>query len=238
MEIKMRAVFEKEIRQYLVTPIGFIFVAVFFAFCSYFFIVGNLLTASADLSKLFGSVFSFLMILIPFLTMRTFAEERRLHTDQLLLTCPESIINIVLGKFAAAYVVFAIGCISFVPVFYILSVFDAIDILTIFGNILALFLIGGVFISIGLFASSLTENQIVAAIISYVIILGLWLIDYLRYYIQEELLIRIIEYLSFRAHFNILGSGVFYLSTLIYFISLTAFMLFFTRLSLDRARRR
>lgn len=232
----MKAVFLKEIKQYIVTPVGAVFVAAYFVFTGYYFVVGLLLPAQCDVSGLFNNMFSMLMVLIPLLTMRSFAEERRLKTDQLLLTSPESFVHIFLGKFSSAYCIFLVGSLSFVPALLVLARFNALDLLETVGNIVALLLVGGVFIAIGLFTSSVTENQIVAAVMSYVITLGLWLLDYLRYYFDNSFLSAIISYLSFRTHFSILESGVFQLSTVVYFLSVMALMLTLTCIIVEHRR--
>lgn len=232
----MRAVFEKELKQYIAAPAGAVFLAAFFAFTGYYFTVGVLLPAHADLSGLFSSVFSVLMVLIPLLTMRSWAEERKQRTDQLLLTSPVPVRNLVLGKFLSAFVIFLLGSLSLIPPVVVLADLGSFDVLETAGNFAALFLIGGALISIGLFASALTENQIVAAVVSYVIMLGLWLLDYLRYYTGEGLLTKMIEYLSFRSHFSLLGSGVFTLAAAGYFLSLVVLMLTLTCLIIEHRR--
>lgn len=232
----MSAVFEKELKQYIAAPIAAVFLAAYFAFSGYYFTVGVLLPAHADPGGLFGSVFSVLMVLIPLLTMRSMAEERKQKTDQLLLTSPELIRNIVMGKFLSALVIFLIGSVSLIPPVILMAGLGAFDLLETVGNFAALILVGSTFIAIGIFASALTENQIVAAVVSYVIMLGLWLLDYLRYYTGEGLISKIIKYLSFRAHFELLGSGVFSSATLIYFLSLVALMLTLTCLLTEYRR--
>ena len=232
----MRAVLKKELRQFAVTPVGAVFVAAYFVLSGYYFTVGNLLPARSDLPGLFGSVFSVLMVLIPLLTMRSFAEERRQKTDQLLLTSSESVFRIVLGKFLAAYIVFLAGSLSLAAPVILLGRYGALDVLETIGSFLALLLVGGAFIACGLFASAITENQIVAAVVSYVITLGLWLLDFLRYYIGDGALAGVIRYLSFRAHFSLLGSGVFSLATAVFFLSLMFLMLSLTCLSVQYRR--
>lgn len=234
----MSAVIRKELKQFIATPVGAVFLAAFFAFSGYYFTVGILLPARADLAGLFESVFSVLMVLIPLLTMRSFAEERKLKTDQLLLTSPESIRNIVLGKFFSALLVFLFGSISMIPPVVVLARLGSYELLATAGDFAALFLVGSAFIAIGIFASALTENQIVAAVVSYVIMLGLWLMDFLRYYTDDGIAAKIIEYLSFRAHFDLLGNGVFSLSTFVYFLSLVVLMLALTCLLTEHRRSR
>lgn len=232
----MKSVLQNELKLYFATPVGAVFISAYFAFVGYYFTIGTLFSASADVPGFFSAIFSVLTVLIPLLTMRSLAEERRQRTDQLLLTSPESTLHIVLGKFTAAYLVFLGGSLSFLPPLLVLAHYGELDGLETAGNLVALLLIGGAYIAVGLFASAITESQVIAAIVSYVILFGLWLLSYLGYYLGSGPLSDIVSYLSFRAHFSTLSSGVFPLSTLVYFISLTALMFTFACLSVEHRR--
>lgn len=232
----MRAVLKKELRQYIATPIGSVFIAAYFAIVGYYVMVGLLLPASSDISGLFYSVFSVLTVLVPLLTMRSFAEERRMRTEPLLLTSPESVLHIAMGKFLAAYLVFLCGSLSFLPPLLLVGRCGALEPMETVGNLIALLLVGGAYIAIGLFASAITESQVVAAVVSYAIMLGLWLLDYLRYYAADGLLSDVVSYLSFRTHFSTLSSGIFSLSTLVYFASLTVLMFALTCMAVEHRR--
>lgn len=232
----MKTVFRKEMIQYKVTPIGAVFLAAFWAFTGYYFTINILLSARSDISSFFQNVFSLLMILIPLLTMRIYSEEKRQGTDQLLLTSPISIWSIVFGKFLATFCIFLLGSLSVIPGLIILYSFNSLDTLMTIGNLFALILIGMAFISIGILASTLTENQIVAAVLTYVLLLGLWSLDYLKAFIGNTILLHIISYVSFRSHFSILGSGVFPLATFVYFLSLTVLMLLLSCMAISHRR--
>ncbi len=232
----MIAIWKKEIRQYATSFIGPVFLASYAGLAGYYFTVGNLFAANGDVTVLFHSIFSVLMVVIPMLTMRVFAEEKRQHTDQLLFTAPVSVTQIIGGKFLAVFYIFLIGNIPVILAVVILGYYGCFQLLETIGNFAGLCLAGGSFLAIGMFASAVTENQLVAAIMSYVIMLGLWILDFLKYYIQSKWLAAMIGYLSFRSHFEELAAGIFSFSTVVYFVTITCLMLGWTRLVLESRR--
>lgn len=231
----MRAIYQKEMRQYLTGFAGAVFLAAYAALIGYQFTVGNLLAQSGEISGLFSQIMSMLMFLVPILTMRLFSEEKKMRTDQLLLTSPVTISKIVSGKFLAALSMFLIGSLPLAAAAGVMRFYGVAFTLETAGNFAGLLLAGAAFISIGLFASAITENQIVAAIVSYVVMIGLWLLDYLRLY-AAGFAGEALRFLSVRAHTAQLASGIFSLSTAVYFIGLTALMLGLTRLVMESRR--
>ena len=231
----MRAIYQKEMRQYLTGFAGAVFLAAYAVLIGYQFTVGNLLAQSGEISGLFSQIMSMLMFLVPILTMRLFSEEKKMRTDQLLLTSPVTISKIVSGKFLAALSMFLIGSLPLAAAAGVMRFYGIAFTLETAGNFAGLLLAGAAFISIGLFASAITENQIVAAIVSYVVMIGLWLLDYLRLY-AAGFAGEALRFLSVRAHTAQLASGIFSLSTAVYFIGLTALMLGLTRLVMESRR--
>ena len=234
----MRAIYKKEMRQYLTSFAGAVFLAAYAALIGYQFTVSNLLAQSGEIAPLFSQIMMMLMFLVPILTMRRLSEEKKMRTDQLLLTSPVSISKIVCGKFLAAVTMFLTGSLPLLIASGVMWFYGAAPSLETAGNFAGLILAGSAFIAIGLFASAITENQIVAAIISYVALIGLWLLDYLRLYVSTQGAGEALRYLSVRAHFTQLTSGIFSLSTLVYFSSLTALMLGLTMLVMESRRQR
>lgn len=232
----MKAIYQKEMRQYLTSFAGAVFLAAYAALIGYQFTVGNLLAQSGEMSGLFSQIMSMLMFLVPILTMRLFAEEKKMRTDQLLMTSPVTIGQIVSGKFMASLSMFVIGSLPLAAAGCIMRFYGVAFTLETAGNFAALLLAGAAFISIGLFASAITENQIVAAIVSYVMMIGLWLLDYLRLYAGQGLAGEALRFLSVRAHTAQLASGIFSLSTAVYFLGLTALMLGLTRMVMESRR--
>lgn len=232
----MRAIYQKEMRQYLTSFAGAVFLAAYAALIGYQFTVGNLLAQSGEISGLFSQIMSMLMFLVPILTMRLLSEEKKMRTDQLLLTSPVPVNQIVSGKFLAALSMFLIGSLPLAAAACVMRFYGVAFSLETAGNFAGLLLAGAAFIAIGLFASAITENQIVAAIVSYVMMIALWLLDYLRLYAGQGFAGEALRYLSVRAHTAQLASGVFGLSTVVYFLSLTALMLGLTRIVMESRR--
>ena len=177
-----------------------------------------------------------LIVLIPILTMRTFSEEKKNKTDQCLLTAPVSLGAIVMGKFLAAFLVYVLGVLIMLVFAVIVSAISSPDWLLIFGNILGLILLGAAFISIGIFVSSLTENQIVSAVLSFAIMLILYLFSAIASIIPIDFIASIFTSLSFLSRYDGFTYGSFDLSNILFFISVTAAFVFFTVRVLERRR--
>lgn len=221
----MRAIYRKEMRQYWVSPSGVVFLAAYAALTGYCFSVGNLYAQNGRAAVLFGTLLPMLMYLIPVITMRLFAEERKLRTEQLLFTAPLAVRDVVLGKFLAAFTMFAIGSLPVLLCVALLARYGCFQGLEVLGNLAGLLLTGMAFISIGLFASSITENQIVSAVVSYAILLGLWLLGYFQSYVSDPFFLGVIRLLSYQQHFQELSTGIFSLTAAVYFVGMTLWML-------------
>ncbi len=163
----MLAILKKELKTYFLSPIGYITIGIFLALYSLFFYLTAINYGTADLGNLYYATARYgLLLMTPLLTMRLFAEERKNGTEQLLLTSPRSITSIVLGKFFAAVAIVLITLIISIMYFVIVSFFGKASIVVVLVNILGFLLLAMAAISIGMFASSITENQIIAAIIT------------------------------------------------------------------------
>lgn len=232
----MKAVCIKEFKQYFRSITGYVFLAIFLFFAGYYFVVGNLLSQVGDISTFFLSIHTVVMFLLPLLTMRSFAEEAKLKTDQLLITSPLSLKKIVLGKFFAMLGFFATGLCVTLSYVAIIAFYGSFDILAALGNYTAMLLAAAAFIAIGIFISALTENQIVAAVLTYSVLMCLWVMDFLNTYVSSNMLKNIIKYCSFRSRFTELAMGIFSLSALVYYLSIILLFLFLTVYILDRRR--
>lgn len=230
----MGAIFEKEFRQYSRSMMGAAFLAAFFALTGYYFVVGNLYSQNGDISTLLSSVLMMSMFLCPILTMRLFAEERKMRTDQMLLTEPVTLTSVVTGKFLACWCFYLCGSGIFLVDVVILAVYGCFQPLVTIGSLVGLWLASATFLAIGMYTSSLTENQLVAAVLTYGILLGLWLLDFLQSYLSNPVLLGIIQYLSYREHFTELSSGIFSLPTLVYFLGSCLLFVMLTVLRLKK----
>ena len=233
----MGAIFRREFKTYFTNPIGYVVLAALLGISGYFFFVYNLLSGSADLTGVFGGLFTISLLAIPFLTMRLFSEEKRQKTDQALLTAPTGLTGIVLGKFFAALLLFGIGiCITMVYAVTI-ALQTTPDWLVIIGNFVGLLLIGGLIISIGVFISSLTESQIIAAIGTLAISLVLMCVDMLSAIFSSVTWItKVVDFLSISARYTNFVDGLINYDNIIFFLTLQALFIFLTVRVLDSKR--
>lgn len=162
----MFAIFKKEFKSYFLSPIGYIFIGIFLLMSSIFFYLDIIMYGVTYFQNMFYSLATLLTFITPILTMRMFAEEKKEGTDQLLLTSPRSITSIVLGKFFAAVLILVITELLTLIYYAILCYFGKPDFMTSLMALLGFLLLGMSYISFGMFASSITENQVIAAIIT------------------------------------------------------------------------
>lgn len=232
----MNAVFRRELGSYFTSPIGYIFLAVFYIFSGYFLFGTTLQSSTTDMSGVFGSLFTILIFLIPILTMRLISEDNRQKTDQALLTAPLSLTGLVLGKFLAAFMIFCMGVAITLVYAVVLSVFGSVVWAVIWGNIVGLLLLGAAFIAIGLFISSITENQVIAAVGSFFVLMVLMLVDMIASAIPISFLSKAVAALSFYTKYSEFTVGMFNFSSVLFFISFAVVFVFLTIRMLERRR--
>ena len=246
----MFAIYKKELKSYFINAIGYVYVGVFLALsallCCYTTLGTR--TYSTD-SYFYAMIFSFI-ILIPLLTMKLFAEEKKLRTEQLLMTAPVSIWGMVMGKFLAALTLFGgtvlVSCINLFPLYIYGNIergstdYTMTHIGPVTGEILAcllgLFLIGCAFLAIGLFISSLTENQLAAAVITVSIIVVMLLLEILNSFIDVYILRAIISWICLMSRFTGFLSGILDYSAILYYLSITGVFLLLTVRVYDKRR--
>ena len=179
----MKAIYKRELQSYFHTMIGCVFIAFMVAFTGVYFMAYNLNYGYPYFSYVISAVLFVFMIAIPVLTMKSFAEDRKSKADQLLLTAPVSLVKIVLGKYLAMVTVFAVPCLIFCIFPIIIKSFGTAYLKVDYLSILMFFLLGCVYLAIGMFLSSLTESQIIAAVTTFgvLLLIYLWggLIDFL-----------------------------------------------------------
>ena len=232
----MFAIFKRELKAYFTSPLGYVFLAIFYAFSGLFFYIFSLSVGSTDIASVFLMMFMVLMVFVPLLTMRLLSEDKKQKTDQLILTAPVSLLSIVMGKFLAAYAIFAIG-VAVMPVYgFVMSTFATVSWLPIWGNTVGLLLLGGIFVSIGLFISSLTENQMIAAIGGFFINLMILLMNTLKSALPNGFLQDVLSSISVYSRYSEITSGIFSLSSLIFFVSVIFIFLFLTVRVLEKRR--
>lgn len=171
----MFAIYKKELKSYFLSPTGYITIGLFLLVFSLFFYLTTISTGGYDMGNLYFATARYgLLIIVPILTMRMFAEERKNGTEQLLLTSSKSITQIVMGKFLAAVSVIAITLIFSLIYYAILCFFKAPSFVPVLIMVLGFLLVAMASIAIGMFISSLTENQIIAAVITIVFFVSSW----------------------------------------------------------------
>ncbi|MBR3994149.1 MAG: ABC transporter permease [Clostridia bacterium] len=224
----MRAIYKREMLSYFTSPMGYIFMAVFMAMSGILFSFSTFLTNSTETSGYFMLLLFIFIVVIPLLTMKLMSEERKLKTEQILLTAPVSIPAIILAKFFAAFTMFFITFIlSEIMHFAVLSRFaDNINYAQVFGTIIGVLLIGAAFIAVGLFISSLTESQIVAAISTIATILVLICISYLASYIPNAFVAETVRWFAILSRFSPFTIGILDLASIVYYISLAVIFIF------------
>lgn len=162
----MWAVIKKEFKSYFYSPVGYVFIGLFLIMFSIFFYIDVFMYQSTNFEYIFYSGATILTFIVPILTMRTIAEERKSGTEQILLTSPLNLTKVVIGKFIAATLIVVITEICTLMYFGILSFFGTPHITTALVTLLGFLLLAMSYISFGIFASSITENQIIAGVIT------------------------------------------------------------------------
>lgn len=232
----MIAIMKRDLRSFFTSPIGYVFLAVYLLVCNYFFYGYNISGGASSLSYVFSNMLLVLVFLIPLVTMRLMSEEMKQRTDQMLLTAPVRVFDIVLGKFFAAMLVFiiALACTLLWPL--IVTMFGDPAIFDIVGNYVAMFLLIGCLVSIGLFISSLTESQIIAAIFSFVAMLALFMFSTIASAVDNVVVSAVLNWLSVFSRYSSFTAGVFSLADIVYYISVTVIFLFLTARVIEKKR--
>lgn len=255
----MFAIYKKEMRSFFINPIGYVFVGIYIALAALLCCYTTIQSNSYDTSSYFIIMIFALVILIPLLTMRSFAEERKLKTEQLLLTSPVSITSMVMGKYLASLTMFVgcvlFTCVNFIPL-YIIGNAERdgapysnthIGPVTseIIGNVIAILLIGAAFIAIGIFISSLTENQLSSAVITIAVIMSMVAIGFINdigtdaegnRLISNYVIRAVIDWISVFSRFGSFTYGIFDIAASVYYLSLAAVFVFLTVRIYERRR--
>jgi ABC-2 type transport system permease protein len=228
-------IFRRELRSYFNSPVAYVVIIVFLSIIGWFFTSNLFLMNVASLRIVFELVPLVFLFFVPAITMRLLAEEKKSGTLELLTTKPVRDVEIVLGKFFAAWALLAAALAP--TLIYAISVglLGSLDLGPVFTGYIGLLLMGGVYIAIGIFASSLTENQIVAFIISFLIVLTLFLMDKVLIYVPEAFA-STLEFLAIDYHFSNIARGVIDSRNVIYFGSLLGFSLYLATVSLERRK--
>lgn len=228
----MKAIFKREFKSYFTSFVGYVFLSVSLLFAGQAFC--TLYSAGyAETTYVFSQMFNMSFFLVPILTMRLISEDRRQKVDQALFTSPVSITSIILGKFLATFCIYLISF-SITLVFqFIMALFTTIDWTVFISNLTGVILFGAALISIGIFISSLTDNQLVAAIGSFSVSIILLELDN---YSGNAVLEKLFSYISFSTKYTEFVMGILNYANIIFFISITVLFLFLTIRILEKKR--
>ncbi len=247
----MFAIYKKELRAYFTNALGYVYTGIFLALSAALCCYTTLKANSYSTSTYFTFMIYAFIILLPLLTMRLFSEEKKMRTEQLLLTAPVSITSMVLGKFFAAFTLFVgsvlVSCINFFPL-YVLGYdqraanessikFIGVSTPQILGSLVGIILVGAVFIAIGMFVSSLTENQLSAAVVTIAVLVSMLVINVLTgagedsdgtRLIGEYGIRLVLDWLSVFSRFSGFGHGILHIADLLYYVSFATIFVYLT----------
>ena len=232
----MGAIYRREMSAFFISGVAYVFLAVFFLLSGIFFYNGVISAGTTETSAMFSSMFIIVLFLIPILTMKLMSEEKKNRTDQGLLTAPVGLWSIVLGKYFAALTLFIIAE-SIVFVYsIILGYLGQVVWSTLLGNYFAMLLLGAAFIAVGLFISSLTENQMASAVASMLVLFVLYLFDSFASRVSNEYIQKAMTTLSVYSRYIEFTQGVFSLPSVVFFLSTAFIFNFLTVRVLDKRR--
>ena len=224
-------IFQKEFRSYFVSPIAYIVIAIFLLVTGWFFFATFFLFDQASLRNFFSLLPVIFSFIIPAITMRLVSEELNIGSYEILLTMPVTFNDVIFGKFLAA--VFFVGAMLIPTIAYPLTValLGQLDWGPVVGGYIGAILLGAAFSAIGLFASALTRNQIIAFITAMAVCFILTLIDKMLFFLPRSLL-GILAYLGADFHFQNISKGIIDSRDVIYFLSVCFIGLYAAHLAL------
>lgn len=232
----MTAIFKKEFRNYFMSPIGYIFVGVFTFLASMFYSSGILMSQQADISIMFSDINVIYLFLAALLTMRLLSEEKNKKTDQLLLSSPVSITEIVIGKYLAAMAVFGVTMLISLVYPAIMFMFGEPAISEVIGSYIGFILLWGAFISVGVFISSLTESQMIAGVFTFASLLLIYFISWFEASLKNPVAKKIVDWFSLLSRYSEFQSGILNVENIVYYLSFIFVFLFLAVRVIDKRR--
>ncbi len=232
----MGAILKRELGAYFSSATAYVVMAVYFFFSGLFFNFYCISANSSSLSYVYGNMFYIILFLIPIITMKTFAEEKKQKSDQALLTAPTSLTEIVLGKFLGAFCLYAICCCIFLVYAVVISFFASPEWSVILCTFIGILLLGGSLIAINVFISVMTESMVVAAVIGMGVGLVISMTNYLISLIQVDWIANILNKINFLSYYENFTYGILSIVDVVFFLSVTALFLFFTVRVLEKRR--
>ncbi|MBT3367959.1 MAG: ABC transporter permease subunit [Nitrospina sp.] len=243
--MKIFTIWHKELISYFSSPMAYVIISIFTILSGYFFYTDVLYFNLYNLSQtslteglwvqFFNDLRYVLIIVVPLLTMRVFSEEKKQHTLEMLLSYPVRTSELVFGKLAACMSFFILLILLTLCYPLVLSTIWTVELGPLAASYLGFILLGFLFVSSGIFISSLTENQILAAMGSYGLLLFFWFVSW-NEAVANETIMRILTEISAFNHFTNFTRGVIELKDISYFMLLSAFFWALTLLSIDKSK--
>lgn len=224
----MSAIIKRELGAYFTSAIGYVVIAVFFFFAGLFFTGVCLNGDTSSMTYVISNMFVIVLFLIPILTMRLLSEDKKQKTDQALFTAPISLTKIAMGKYLSAVIVYALCLVVFVLEALVIACFTTPDWAVLLCSLLGMFLLGAALIAIGMFISSLTESQVLAAVGGMAVGLAIYMIDQIASLSSITFLNDILKKLSFTTHYQNFTIGVLNITDIVFFLSVCALFVFLT----------
>ena len=231
----MSAIFKREFKSYFATPLGFIIIAVFTFFSGMFFSVVYS-SGSPTVEMVIYVLSTVALFAVPFITMRLISEDRRQKVDQVLLTAPVGVTGIVMGKFFAAFALFALSCAATLIYQLIVPFYIPVNWLIYLYALFGILLYGAVLISIGMFISSLTESPVVSAALTYGVFMAVQLLGGYAGSRGYEWLTKLSEAVAFITRFDGFVSGQLNVADIVYMLTVSALFVFLSVRSVEKRR--
>jgi len=233
---KIKHIFKKEFMSYFISPIAYIVISIFLLIIGWLFFSTFFLNGQASLTRIFVLLPVTFAFIIPALTMRLFSEEMNVGTYEILLTLPVTFRDIIMGKFlaAVAFVALMLAPTLFYAIFT--SFLGTLDWGPVIGGYIGALLLGAAFCAVGLLASALTRNQVIAFIIGLAICFSLTLLtDFLLFFLPDAL-VKTFQYFSANFHFQNIAKGVVDSRDILYFLSVMFIALYGSNLIMQEKK--
>jgi ABC-2 type transport system permease protein len=228
-------IFKREFKHYFVTPIAYIVIAIFLVLTGWFFFSTFFLYSQAELRNFFSLLPIIFSFIVPMITMRLFSEEYNVGSYEILVTMPVTDRDIILGKFLAALAFIAVMLLPTVSYAISVSLLGDLDWGPVVGGFVGALLLGAAFCAVGLFASALTKNQIIAFIIGMIICFALTMVDKILFFLPESML-GFFQFIGADFHFENVSRGILDTRDILYFVSVVFVALYGTFLVLQEKK--
>ena len=233
----MKAIFKRELNSYFNSPLIYILMSLFLVISFVFFILYNVMYGYTTLLYVCYNINTVFVFLVPIITMRLFAEEKTQKTDQLLFTSPNSITSIVMGKFLSAYVVYALIMSIILIYAFIISLFAPFDFTSFLILYVGELILGAAFVSVGVFVSSVSNNLIISALVSFAMLILFYFSEMIpNIFGNPEWLYNIFSFFSLSVRFDNFGMGLLAWDSIMYYLSFAGIFIFLTIRMIDKKR--